>query len=96
MIISDLNHLETVEGTAIVGGGGFIINNFKDEVIKVDELVKIDKDLFVNVDIKGNFADAQADAQAFGEDTDAQTIAATVVAEDLYSISTTRSIAAAA
>jgi hypothetical protein len=50
----------------------------------------------VKVDIYGNFADAQADAQAFGKDTDAQTIAATVVEEDKYSISTTRSIAAAA
>jgi hypothetical protein len=96
MIISDLNHLEVVEGTAIVGGGGFDIVNRKDEFIRVDELVAINKDLFVNVDVKGNFADAQADAQAFGKDTDAQTIAATVVEEDKYSISTTRSIAAAA
>jgi hypothetical protein len=88
MIISDLNHLEVVEGTGVIGGGGFYIDNFKKEIVNINELVKINKDLVVKVDIEGNYADAESDAQAFGKNTDAQTISAIVVEEGKYSVST--------
>jgi hypothetical protein len=74
MLISDLNILEAIEGSAIVGGGGFKIKNDKYEKIDSKVKVDIDKKLDVKVKVVGNFADAQAVAQAYGENTDAETI----------------------
>ncbi|MBE9051369.1 hypothetical protein IQ243_13260 [Nostocales cyanobacterium LEGE 11386] len=95
MIISELNVLEAVEGSAVVGGGGFKIDNKKDE--KIDSKVNVDifKKLDVKVDIIGNFADAQAVAQAYGENTDAETITFAEVYEGYSSDAASRSTAAA-
>ncbi|TVP55723.1 MAG: hypothetical protein EA343_24815 [Nodularia sp. (in: Bacteria)] len=95
MIISDLNILEAIEGSAIVGGGGFKIDNKKDE--KIDSKVNVDifKTLDVKVKIYGNFADAQAIAQAYGENTDAETISFAEVYEGVSSDAASRSTAAA-
>jgi hypothetical protein len=95
MIISDLNILEAVDGSAVVGGGGFHINNRKLE--KIDSKVNVDihKRLDVQVDIHGNFADAQAVAQAYGHNTDAETITFAEVHEGVSSDAASRSTAAA-
>ena len=95
MIISDLNILEGVEGSAIVGGGGFKIDNKKDEKIQSKVDVDIFKTLDVKVKIVGNFADAQAIAQAYGENTDAETISFAEVYEGVSSDAASRSTAAA-
>ncbi|MBE9199034.1 MULTISPECIES: hypothetical protein [unclassified Nodularia (in: cyanobacteria)] len=95
MIISDLNILEAVEGSAIVGGGGFKIDNKKDE--KIDSKVNVDifKKVDIKVDVYGNFADAQAIAQAYGKNTDAETITFAEVYEGVSSDAASRSTAAA-
>jgi hypothetical protein len=95
MIISDLNHLEVVDGSGVVGGGGFKIVNDKFEKIysKVD--VDINKKLDVKVDIKGNFTDAQAVAQAYGKNTDAETITFAETYEGKSSDAASRSTSAA-
>ena len=95
MIISDLNILEAVDGSAVVGGGGFDIYNNKLE--KIDSKVNVDihKRLDVQVDIHGNFADAQAVAQAYGHNTDAETITFAEVHEGVSSDAASRSTAAA-
>jgi hypothetical protein len=95
MIISDLNILEAVDGSAVVGGGGFAINNKKFEKIKSKVDVDIHKKLDVQVDIHGNFADAQAVAQAYGHNTDAETISFAEVHEGVSSDAASRSTAAA-
>ncbi|MDH6061812.1 hypothetical protein NWP17_15455 [Chrysosporum bergii ANA360D] len=95
MVISDLNILEAVEGSAIVGGGGFSIFNEKFENIESAVNVNINKALNVQVDILGNFADAQAVAQAYGKNTDAETITFAEVEEGVYSDAASRSTAAA-
>lgn len=95
MVISDLNVLEAVEGSAIVGGGGFKIDNNKHEVIDSKVNVDIFKTLDVKVKVVGNFADAQAVAQAYGENTDAETITFAEVYEGVSSDAASRSTAAA-
>lgn len=77
MNIFDLNHLEAVEGTDVVGGryyGGYRSNTFrtyidKDVDIDIDENVDIDKDVNSKVKLKGNLALAEGDAQAKGFNT---------------------------
>lgn len=96
MIISDLNILEAVDGSAVVGGnGGFHIYNNKLE--KIDSKVNVDirKKLDVQLDIHGNFGDAQAVAQAYGHNTDAETITFAEVHEGISSNAASRSTAAA-
>lgn len=95
MIISDINHLEAVEGTEILGGGGFKIYNDKFE--KIFSVVKVDIEKKVDIDVKldGNFADAQAVSQAYGKNTDAETITFTEVYEGKSSDAASRSTAAA-
>ena len=95
MIISDLNILEAVDGSAVVGGGGFKIKNKKFETIDSKVDVDIHKKLDVQVDIHGNFADAQAVAQAYGHNTDAETITFAEVYEGVSSDAASRSTAAA-
>lgn len=63
MIISDLNYLEVVEQTNIVGGGG-----------RKKHQLEVKKDVKVDVDIKGNLAHAKGSAYADGKNTLAQTI----------------------
>ncbi|CEJ47855.1 hypothetical protein [Umezakia ovalisporum] len=95
MIISDLNILEAVEGSSIVGGGGFQIANDKLEHIESKVNVDILKKVDIAVKLVGNFADAQAVAQAYGANTDAETITFAEVYEGVSSDAASRSTAAA-
>lgn len=75
MIISDLNYLESADSSAIVGSGGTNFNtNIKKNVdIKENIQIWINKDVNSYVNIKGNLATGQASADAFGENTLAET-----------------------
>ncbi|WP_414586314.1 hypothetical protein [Scytonema sp. PCC 10023] len=77
MIISDLNHLEVVEGADVVGGYNYRKNDFQvdvniDKNIDIKEDVDILKKFKAKVDVKGNSAIAESKADAFGDDTIAQ------------------------
>lgn len=71
MIISDLNHLEIVEGTDVVGGDyrankfNVAIDIYKDIFIYED--VDIKKKFDINAKAKGNSALAESKADAFGK-----------------------------
>jgi len=69
MIISDLNHLEAVEGTGVVGG---IANRKAKTVLKFYEEVDIYKNIDVKAKVKGRTAFGEADAEAYGKDAVAQ------------------------
>lgn len=85
MFISDLSILEVVESAEIIGGGGFKIKNkFKEYIDRKIDL-DIKKKVKIDVDVKGNFADAVADAQVSGKNTFSETIAAIDVVEGEYS-----------
>lgn len=79
MIISDLNHLEAVEGTGVVGGGGVYFDNYfkKYDDINIKEKVDIDKKFDIYARVYGNSALSQSTADAYGYDTSAQTFTAT-------------------
>jgi hypothetical protein len=72
MIISDLNLLEAVEGADVVGGINF--GNEKSYVY-ANEYIKIKKDVYSDVYVKGNLATAEAEAK--GKDSLTQTFAFT-------------------
>ena len=74
MIISDLNYLETVN-EEVYGAGGVYFDSYvrKNVDIDVDVDVDIDKDVDVWVDIKGHLATAEASADAWGDNTLAET-----------------------
>ncbi len=80
MNIFDLNHIETVEGTEIVGGhdkggkGGRGFDFFK--YIDINEYVEIyvDKYFFSEANIKDNAADAEAIAEGAGANTLSETL----------------------
>ncbi|MBW4503403.1 MAG: hypothetical protein KME57_28545 [Scytonema hyalinum WJT4-NPBG1] len=76
MIISDLNHLEAVEGSAVVGGiylgSGY---SYKTTSLYVNENLNINKYIASKVDVKGNTATAEAEAQ--GDNTVTQSFAFT-------------------
>ncbi|NJN86689.1 MAG: hypothetical protein HC881_10725 [Leptolyngbyaceae cyanobacterium SL_7_1] len=71
MVISDLNYLEVANEANVTGGGkrsrGVTVNTNK--YIRVD----IKKDVASKVDIKGNLADAEAVADAYGYNSLAET-----------------------
>ncbi|NJO40919.1 MAG: hypothetical protein HC865_09780 [Cyanobacteria bacterium RU_5_0] len=76
MIISDLNYLEAVgQEVAIVGSGGTRFNT--DIYKKFNVYANIDvrdyKDFDVKVKVYGNAAFAEADADAYGNNTSSQT-----------------------
>ncbi|NEQ87507.1 MAG: hypothetical protein F6K26_48120 [Moorea sp. SIO2I5] len=78
MIISDLNHIEVVnEETNIVGGfrrGRRFVSFFDKKNINIRKRVDV-KEFFVSaVNAKGNAAVAEATADVFGADTNAETI----------------------
>jgi hypothetical protein len=64
MIISDLNYLETAETSAVVGGiylgSG---KSYASTTLIVKEVLNIKKDVSSKVDITGNFATAEAEAE---------------------------------
>ena len=94
MIISDLNYLETVS-IDVQGAGGVNFNSYVEKDVDIDVNVDfdIDKDVTVNVDIKGNLATAEASADAFGDNTLAETEA---FAQTSYNFSEAFSSATAA
>lgn len=69
MIISDLNNLEVVEGSGVIGG---IANREAKTVLKFKEDVEIYKDIKVKTDVKGRTAFGEADAVAYGKNAVAQ------------------------
>jgi hypothetical protein len=76
MIISDLNYLEIVgEESRIVGSGGVNFNSVIKKDVDINKKVDFNINKFVrsNADVKGNLATAQATADAFGDDTLAET-----------------------
>lgn len=69
MIISDLNNLEVVDGSGVIGG----INNRNDKtILKFKEDVEITKDINVKSNVKGRTAFGEADAVAYGKNAVAQ------------------------
>ncbi|NJO31305.1 MAG: hypothetical protein HC874_29970 [Richelia sp. SL_2_1] len=78
MNIFDLNHIEAVEGTEVLGGsyrgskGNFNVKINKNVKIKFDEDLDINKDVKSDVDLDDNFAFAEGDAEAFGKSTIAE------------------------
>ncbi|BAZ40661.1 hypothetical protein NIES4101_66220 [Calothrix sp. NIES-4101] len=96
MIISDLNLLETVEASAVIGGGGV---NFKSKIefdknVKIKQDFKIKSKLDSDVDVDGNYAGADATADAFGKDTFSYTITGAQVNAGKSSESFSQSVAA--
>ncbi|GAA6619415.1 hypothetical protein [Scytonema sp. NUACC26] len=77
MIISDLNTLEVVVGNGVVGGAKIYADVKKNEKINVKKYVDIKKSFKSDVDVKGNAADAEAVADAYGKDTLAETFTGT-------------------
>lgn len=75
MIISDLNHLEVVEGASIVGGSykkfsGFAINNNKKEKIDINIDVNSNQKYVQKVNLEGNAAYGESENYAEGDYTD--------------------------
>lgn len=82
MIISDLNYLE-VANEEICGGSGFYFD--KHINTKVRNRLDVKKRVKAKVDIKGNLADSEAYADAWGYNSLAETL--TVTYADGYSSS---------
>ncbi len=78
MKIFDLNHIEAVEGTEVLGGRGRRRGRRFDfsKKIDIDEDIKIDidKDVDVDVDVDDNLADAEAVAQTSGKNGLSETL----------------------
>jgi len=62
-----------LDGVSAAGGVNFDSNVDKDVDIDVDVTVDIDKDVDVDIDVDDNSAFAEASADAFGENTLAET-----------------------
>lgn len=90
MIISDLNYLETAEET-VEGARGY---RFRKDV-KTNVRVRLDvkKRVAAKIRIKGNLADAEALAEADGNNSVAETLTDTY-ANDYYSLAYSGSISA--
>ncbi|OKH52425.1 hypothetical protein NIES2101_14440 [Calothrix sp. HK-06] len=71
MIISDLNALEVVDSTEVVGG--FKFNEYSN--IYLNEYINVNKNFKSYVNVKGNAATAEA--TAYGKDTASQTFTET-------------------
>ena len=88
MIISDLNYLESAEGS--VEGGYYFGPSSKTIVVeKLFIFKKFDSD----VDVDGNFAGAESDAQAYGDNTSTQALAFTFT-NDYFSASSATAVSA--
>ncbi len=89
MLISDLNYLNEVssESTDLMGGSGY---HRKSSIVFKDY-----KDIDVYVDIYGNAATADAVANAYGRNTDAQTYTNAYVKQGYQSSAVSSSVAAA-
>ncbi len=75
MIISELNYLEVAdkENNLVSGGSGIQFFYDKEVDIKKNIDIKIDKDVFSDVWVKGQLAEAQAVAKAYGYDSLSET-----------------------
>jgi hypothetical protein len=95
MIISDLSYLEAASANVVGGDGGAtnieITVDF-DKDIKIIENFDVIKRFYVDVYVQGNSAVADATAQAYGDNTLAQTFTS-AFATDTYSESYSQSIA---
>lgn len=71
MIISDLNYLETTDGSEVVGGGGVNFNSRFNKNVNVRERIDLQlrNRIDSKVDITGNAAEAEGVADAFGNNT---------------------------
>ncbi|NWF58690.1 MAG: hypothetical protein HXY43_05090 [Fischerella sp.] len=97
MIISDLNHLEAVEGEGIVGGSyptAFDIKFNKDFKKNINIKSNVVSSIVSKPEIKGNVAEGEAVANAFGKDTYSDAETATEAVEDKYSASIANSVSA--
>ena len=79
MKISNLEYVESVETSVVVGsgyggygGGGYNFDFSKRLDIYINEYAKVYKDLYANSFVKGNSAIGEADAKAFGPDSNAE------------------------
>ena len=88
MIISDINYLVEVdqETDNVIGGYGFSRFDFKKNVqTNVHNRLNVKKNVLARVWVKGNLADAEAYADAYGYNSLAETL--TVTYADGYSSS---------
>ncbi|NJL46283.1 MAG: hypothetical protein HC929_00690 [Leptolyngbyaceae cyanobacterium SM2_5_2] len=93
MIISDLNYLQTVD--ANVEGGYYFGPSSKTIVVAdIKENLKINKEFYGKTVVKGNFAGAQANADAVGKNTSTQAITETFVLQGKASSSVATSVSA--
>jgi hypothetical protein len=67
MIITDLNVMESVEGAAVIGGGGG--KGSRNVTVNRKFRTSVDNSLKSKVDIDGNFASGDFSADAYGKDT---------------------------
>jgi hypothetical protein len=86
MIISDLNVLEAVESTSVIGG---FDSSDTSGYFKFSEDVYVKKYFDIYTKIKGNSAFADADAYAYGENSNAQGITYTTTYPDYSQASST-------
>ena len=75
MNISDLNHLEVVEESNVIGGSSLVGNDY--ERIDVKVTFDFNNSFFSDVHLDGNTASAKALADAKGRDTKSDTFAQT-------------------
>ncbi|AFY50392.1 hypothetical protein Nos7524_4647 [Nostoc sp. PCC 7524] len=94
MIISDLNYFEDVT-QEIVGAGGVSFKSYFYKDVDVNEKIdnKIKNKIYSDVYIKGNAAESQAVADAYGDNTKTLTLVGTQTTE-YYSESFGKAISA--
>ena len=89
MIISDLNYLEAAE--ANVEGGYYFGNNVH---VRVEKNLKVNNDFNSRVNVRGNFAGAEAEAFAFGKNTSAEGFTFTETVQGHSSVALASSLSA--
>jgi hypothetical protein len=91
MLISDLNYLNEVSSASTDLVGGSRNSNYRNTSLYLYDY----KDIYVTSDVYGNVAVADAHANAYGRNTDAQTYTNAFVIQGFQSSATSSSIAAA-
>jgi hypothetical protein len=92
MLISDLNYLNEVSSHSTDVSGGFGFSEYGN--VYFNEYFNVDKYIKAKVNIHGNVGTAEADAQAYGYDTIAQTFTDSNVYQGYGSNARSASIAA--
>jgi hypothetical protein len=95
MIISDLSYLEEAFANVVGADGGYTNIDIKvdfDKTIDITETLLIDKTFKVETSIQGNSGVADATAQAYGDNSLAQTFTV-AYATDCYSDAFSQSVA---